>query len=314
MRYHHNYQLARQEMLPQTLFNKKKNVFGYFKLHGKQQDAVNTILENNDCVVLMPTDGGKTVYYEVFGIIILRFTVVVTSVICLYVVPFFANLWQQKSSEGVVFDPLWSCRGIQDHVIIINGQRIAKCMYIRISIDGSAEPLTPNSVPRNFGFCLLQVVSTDLSVDIAVDSRSTLGRYSGRQSVDTRSIVSRDWVNIAVDSRSRLGRYSSRQSVEIQTIVGRHSVETRSMVVPDASRPIQLFVHRYFTDTSPTFRRHFADSSSIFHRCIGTVIGQYSVDGRSTLGRQSEDSKNTLKISCGDDGMVSLTPMAVLVD
>ena len=51
------------------------------ELHGKQQDAVNAILENNDCIVLMPTGGGKTVYYEVFGIIIVRFIIVVTSVI-----------------------------------------------------------------------------------------------------------------------------------------------------------------------------------------------------------------------------------------
>ena len=56
-------------------------MFGYFKHRGKQQDAVNAILENNDCIVLMPNGGGKTVYYEVFGIIILRFTIFVTSVI-----------------------------------------------------------------------------------------------------------------------------------------------------------------------------------------------------------------------------------------
>ena len=69
------------------------------------------------------------------------------------------------------------------------------------------------------GSCLLWVMSTEISVDIAVDSRSTLGR----QSVDTRSIVGRQSVNIAVDSRS---------------IVGRHSVKTRPIVVPDVSRPI----------------------------------------------------------------------------
>ena len=44
-----------------------------------------------------------------------------------------------------------------------------------------------------FGSCLLWVMSTEISVDIAVDSRS---------------------------------------------IVGRHSVEIRSIVVPDVSRPI----------------------------------------------------------------------------
>ena len=52
MRYHRHYHLARQEMLPYTLF-KKIIVFGYFKFH-----AVNAILENNDCIVLMATGGG----------------------------------------------------------------------------------------------------------------------------------------------------------------------------------------------------------------------------------------------------------------
>ena len=233
MRYHHNYQLARQEMLPQTLFNKKKIVFGYFKLHGKQQDAVNAILENNDCVVLMPTGGGKFVYYDVFGIIILRFTIVVTSVICLYVVPFFANLWQQKSSEGVVFDPLWSCRGIQDHIIIINGQRIAKCMYRQNKYRWFCRTTNPQLRTKKF-WILFTVGSVDRSI----------GRYSGRQSVDTwsiqRSIVGRH----SVDSQSRLGQYSSRQSVETrsiqQSIVGRDSDDSRTTLSRDTVDGLSL--------------------------------------------------------------------------
>ena len=32
----------------------------------------------------------------------------------------------------------------------MNGHRIAKCMDVKISIDGSAELLTPNPLPRNF--------------------------------------------------------------------------------------------------------------------------------------------------------------------
>ena len=46
---------------------------------------------------------------------------------------------------------------------------------------------------------------TEISVDIAVDTRSVVGRHS---------------VDIAVNSRS---------------IVGQHSVETQSIVVPDVS-------------------------------------------------------------------------------
>ena len=57
-----------------------------------------------------------------------------------------------------------------------------------------------------FGSCLLWVMSTeilvDIAVDIAVDSRSIVGRYS----VDTRSTVGRQSVDIAIDSRSTVGR------------------------------------------------------------------------------------------------------------
>ena len=34
----------------------------------------------------------------------------------------------------------------------MNGHRIAKCMDVKISIDGSAELLTPNPLPRNFNY------------------------------------------------------------------------------------------------------------------------------------------------------------------
>ena len=123
----------------------------------------------------------------------------------------------------------------------------------------------------------------------------SIGRNSGRHSVDSRSIVSRDSINIAVNSQSRLGR----QSDNTRSRHGRQS--------------FQMCLGRYsfsFTDTSPTLHRQFVNSSLMYR----SVIGQHSVDGWSTLGRQSEDSKNTLKNSCGDDGMVSLTPMAVQVD
>ena len=51
-------------------------MFGYFKFHSEQQNGVNAILKNNNCIVLMPTDGGKTVYYAALGIILPRFNIV----------------------------------------------------------------------------------------------------------------------------------------------------------------------------------------------------------------------------------------------
>ena len=50
-------------------------MFGYFKFHAKQ-DVMNAILENNDCIVLVATGGGKTEYYVVLGIILPRFSIV----------------------------------------------------------------------------------------------------------------------------------------------------------------------------------------------------------------------------------------------
>ena len=54
--------------------------------------------------------------------------------------------------------------------------------------------------------CLLWVMSTetsvDIAVDIAVDTRSIVGRHS----VDSRSTLDRQSVDIAVDSRSIVGR------------------------------------------------------------------------------------------------------------
>ena len=49
------------------------------------------------------------------------------------------------------------------------------------------------------GSCLLWVMSTEISVDIAVDTRSILGRQLVDIAVDTRSILGRD----RVDSRSK---------------------------------------------------------------------------------------------------------------
>lgn len=51
---------------------------GHTKFRVKQQEAVNAILQRNDCVVLMPTGGGKTVCYSAPGMIIPEVTIVIT--------------------------------------------------------------------------------------------------------------------------------------------------------------------------------------------------------------------------------------------
>lgn len=60
-----------------------KNVFGYDAFRGKQRDAVDAILNKNDCIVLMQTGGGKTVCYAVPGVILPGVTIVVSPLIAL---------------------------------------------------------------------------------------------------------------------------------------------------------------------------------------------------------------------------------------
>lgn len=60
-----------------------KNVFGYDAFRGKQRDAVDVILNKNDCIILMPSGGGKTVCSVVPGLILPGVTIVVTPLIAL---------------------------------------------------------------------------------------------------------------------------------------------------------------------------------------------------------------------------------------
>ena len=60
-----------------------KTVLGYDAFRGKQRDAVDVILNKNDCIILMPTRGGKTVCCVVPGVILPGVTIVVTPLIAL---------------------------------------------------------------------------------------------------------------------------------------------------------------------------------------------------------------------------------------
>jgi len=73
---------------------------------------------------------------------------------------------------------------------------------------------------------MLTAISIAISVDIAVDSRSTL--------IDTRSTVDR----VSIDCQSSIDRQST------DMYVGRHSFSG----------------HRYLADTSPTLARYLTDT------------------------------------------------------
>ena len=115
-------------------------------------------------------------------------------------------------------------------------------------------------------------MSTDLSVDIAVDSRSTVGRQSvnsrstvGRQSVDSRSIVSRAWDRLSAEYRSIFRRrtpthyrsyvgdisvncrwYISQLSVVYRSTVGGISVNCRSNISRVLIYPVSPMAFFYY--------------------------------------------------------------------
>jgi ATP-dependent DNA helicase RecQ len=60
-----------------------KHQFGYDTFRLEQEAVIRTVLEGRDCLVLMPTGGGKSICYQVPAIMADGITIVISPLIAL---------------------------------------------------------------------------------------------------------------------------------------------------------------------------------------------------------------------------------------
>ncbi|MCE1644911.1 DEAD/DEAH box helicase, partial [Enterobacter hormaechei] len=60
-----------------------RKTFGYLQFRSGQQQVIDTILEGRDCLVIMPTGGGKSLCYQIPALVQEGVTLVVSPLISL---------------------------------------------------------------------------------------------------------------------------------------------------------------------------------------------------------------------------------------
>ena len=69
--------------IPDQLFSNLKTYFGYDSFRMNQQDIVETVLNKQDCLVIMPTGGGKSICFQLPALLFKGLTLVISPLIAL---------------------------------------------------------------------------------------------------------------------------------------------------------------------------------------------------------------------------------------
>ncbi|NHB86910.1 ATP-dependent DNA helicase RecQ [Photorhabdus tasmaniensis] len=118
-----------------------RKTFGYLQFRPGQQQVINTILEGRDCLVIMPTGGGKSLCYQIPALVQEGLTLVVSPLISLM-----KDQVDQLRANGVAADCLNSTQAREQQIDVIRRcrQGVIKLLYIapeRLMMDSFLEQL-----------------------------------------------------------------------------------------------------------------------------------------------------------------------------
>jgi ATP-dependent DNA helicase RecQ len=134
--------------------NALKKYFGYDKFRPLQEKVINSILQGNDALVIMPTGGGKSICYQIPAIIMEGVTIVVSPLIALM-----KDQVEGLRANGVSADFLNSSQTTNQQAEIIENLVAGKIKLLYVSPE--------KLVSQDFYYLLLQLKVNLFAVDEA---------------------------------------------------------------------------------------------------------------------------------------------------
>ncbi|MHC0466625.1 ATP-dependent DNA helicase RecQ [Kosakonia cowanii] len=122
--------MAQAEVLNQESLAKQvlQETFGYQQFRPGQQDIIDTVLGGRDCLVVMPTGGGKSLCYQIPALVLEGLTVVVSPLISLM-----KDQVDQLLANGVAAACLNSSQSREQQLEVVNGCRNGQIRLLYIA-------------------------------------------------------------------------------------------------------------------------------------------------------------------------------------
>lgn len=122
-----NQQATQPVMQQQTPHSVLSSVFGYKQFRAGQEQVIDAVLAGQDCLVLMPTGGGKSLCYQVPALLLPGITIVVSPLISLM-----QDQVAQLKAQGVAAAYINNSQSREEQQLIYQGlhQGQIKILYV----------------------------------------------------------------------------------------------------------------------------------------------------------------------------------------